>query len=142
MITEVLLVLPLYLVLFFMWWRFRPVIKAMADVGNILNDDDFFGDIVDTPKEGIEQHKKRQCLKSAIDKGKAHFLGYKRTHEKVDKASDDTINKTYTEYRQRELNEKVEKTAKALGFGCLNVALFNLYTFHLIWDNLFKVVCI
>ena len=83
----------------------------MADVGNILNDDDFFGDIADTPKEGIEQHKKRQCLKSAIDKGNAHFLGYKWTHEKVDKASDDTINKTYTEYRQRELNEKVEKTA-------------------------------
>ena len=30
------------------------MIKAMADVGNILNDNDFFGDIVDTPKEGIE----------------------------------------------------------------------------------------
>ena len=28
--------------------------KAMADVENILNDDDFFGDIVDTPKEGLE----------------------------------------------------------------------------------------
>ena len=54
-----LLVLPLYVILFFIWRRFRYVIKAMADVGNILNDDDFFGDIVDTPKEGIEQHKKR-----------------------------------------------------------------------------------
>ena len=30
----------------------------MADVGDTLNDDDFFGDIVDTPKEGIQQHKK------------------------------------------------------------------------------------
>ena len=30
----------------------------MADAGEILNDDVFFGDIVDTPKEGIEQHKK------------------------------------------------------------------------------------
>ena len=29
----------------------------MADVENILNDDDFFGDIADTPKEGIEQHR-------------------------------------------------------------------------------------
>ena len=35
----------------------------MADVENILNDDDFFGDSVDTPKEGIEQHKKRECHK-------------------------------------------------------------------------------
>ena len=24
-------------------------------------------------------------------------------------------------------------------YGCLNVGLFNLHTFHLIWGNLFKV---
>ena len=41
-ITEVLLVLPLYLILLFIWWRFRPLIKAMADVGDILNDDESF----------------------------------------------------------------------------------------------------
>ena len=29
----------------------------MTDVGDILNDNEFFGDVVDTPKEGIEQHK-------------------------------------------------------------------------------------
>ena len=71
MITEVLLILPLY------------VIKAMADVENMLNDDDFFRDIVDTPKEGIGQHKKRECLKSIINKGKAHLLGHKWTHERI-----------------------------------------------------------
>ena len=38
----------------------------MADVGDILNDDEFFGDVVDTPNEGIEQHKKRECFKSAM----------------------------------------------------------------------------
>ena len=74
MITEVLLVLPLYLILFFIWWRFRPVIKAMASVENILNDDDFFGDIVDTPKEGSEQHKKRESLKS-YRQGQGAFIG-------------------------------------------------------------------
>ena len=57
MITEVLLVLPLYLILFFLWWRFQPLIKAMTDVEHIFNDD-FLGDILDTRKEGIEQHKK------------------------------------------------------------------------------------
>ena len=57
MITEVLLVLPLYLILFFIWYRFRHLIKIMADVGDILNDDEFFGDVVDTPKEGTEQHQ-------------------------------------------------------------------------------------
>ena len=56
MITEVLLVLPLYLILLLICWRFQPLIKAMADVGDIF-DDVFLRDIVDTPKEGIEQHK-------------------------------------------------------------------------------------
>ena len=78
----------------------------------------FFGDIVDTPKEGIEQHKKRECLKSVIDRGK---LGHKWTHEKVDKASDETINKKYAENWQRELNEKGEKTGKALSKHVINL---------------------
>ena len=121
MITEVLLIFPLYLILFFIWWRFRPVIKAMASVENILKDDDFLGDIVDTPKEGIEQHKKRESLKSVIDRGKAHLLGHKWTHERVDKASDETINKTYAEYKQRELNKKGEKTGEALGKHVINL---------------------
>ena len=94
----------------------------MADVENILNDDDFFGDIVDTPpKEGIEQHRKRECLKSVISKDKAYLLGSKWTQEKVGKASDETINKTYAEYKQRELNEKDEKTGKALGKHVINL---------------------
>ena len=50
MVTEVLFVLPLYLILFFIWWRFRHLIKIMADVGDMLNDDEFFGDTVGTPK--------------------------------------------------------------------------------------------
>ena len=83
-IAEVLLILPLYLILFFIWWRFRHLINTMADVGDLLNDDDFLGDVVDTSKEGIEQHKKRECLKIVIDKGKAHFLGHKWTHGRVD----------------------------------------------------------
>ena len=45
MVTEVLLlILSLYLILFFTWWRSRHLINIMADVENILNDDDFFGD--------------------------------------------------------------------------------------------------
>ena len=53
----------------------------MADVENMLNDDDFFGYSVDTPKEGIEQHRKRECLKSVISKGKVYLLGRKGTQE-------------------------------------------------------------
>ena len=65
MITEVLLIIPLYLVLFFIWWQFQHVIKAMADVENVLNGRGFFGDIADTPKGGIDQHRKQECLKNA-----------------------------------------------------------------------------
>ena len=119
MITEVLLILPLYLILLFIWYRFRHLIKIMADVGDILNDD--FGDVVDTPKEGIEQHKKQECLKSVIDKGKAHLLGHKWTHGRVDKASDEIINKTYAENKHCELNEKGEKTGKTLGKHVINL---------------------
>ena len=60
--------------------------------GNILNDDEFFGDALDTPKEATEPHKKREELKSIKDKDK---LGHKWTHKRVDKTSDETINKTY-----------------------------------------------
>ena len=69
MITEVLLILSLNLILFFI----QDLIKIMTDVGDIINDDEFFGDIVDTPKEGIEQHIKRECLKDVISMGKAHL---------------------------------------------------------------------
>ena len=110
-ITEVLLILPLYLILLFIWYRFRHLIKIMADVGDILNDNDFV-DVVDTPKECIEQHKKWECLKDVMSMGKVHLLGHKWTHGRVDKASDETINKTYAEYKQREPNEKGEKTER------------------------------
>ena len=101
--------------MFFIWYRFRHLIKITADVENILND------VVDTPKEDIEQQKKREELKSVIDKGKVHLLGHKWTHGRVNKASDESINKTYAEYKQLELNEKGEKTTKALGKHAINL---------------------
>ena len=100
----------------------------MADVENILNDDDFFGDSVDTPKEGIEQHRKREGLKIIIIKGRAYLLGSKWTQGKVDKASDKTINKTYAEYKQRELNEKSKKAGRILGKHVMN-----LYSTEISW---------
>ena len=53
----------------------------------------FFGDVVDTPKEGIVQHRKREELKSVISMGKVHLLGHKWMHGRVYKANDETINK-------------------------------------------------
>ena len=77
----------------------------MSDKENILNDDGFFAYDAVTPKEGMEQHRKQECLTGAISKGK--LLGKKGqwTHQGVDKASNKTISKVYVEYKQRELNE-------------------------------------
>ena len=91
----------------------------MTDVGDIF-DDNFFGDIVDKPKDSFEQYKKRECLKNVIDKGKGHLLG-KWTHERMDKVSDETMNKKYAEHKQHELNEKGEKTCKAFGKHIINL---------------------
>ena len=46
MTTKVLLILPLYVTLFVIWLRFRHVIKMMPE--NILTDEEFFDDTVDT----------------------------------------------------------------------------------------------
>ena len=77
------LILPLYIILFAIWWQFQHVIsKIMADVENILCNDEFFADTVDTPKESVEQYRKQECLKTTISKDKVNFLGGKkqRTH--------------------------------------------------------------
>ena len=141
MITEVLLILPLYLILFFIWWRFRHLIKIMADVGDILNNNEFLGDVVDTSKEVIEQHKKREELKSVMDKGKVHLLGHKWTYERVHKASDEIIKKTYAEFKQHELNEKGESMPLiyVLGkfFVSLKSGMLKNYgrTFRMTWSS-------
>ena len=62
-----------------------------------------------------------ECLKSVISKGKTYLLVSKWTQEKVCKVSDETINKTYTEYKQRKLNKKGEKTGKTLGKHVINL---------------------
>lgn len=49
----------------------------MLEVENILIYDEFFADNVDTLKEGIEQHKKRESVKDAISAGKVYLQGGK-----------------------------------------------------------------
>ena len=50
-----------------------------------------------------------------------YLFGSKWTQEKLDKASDKTITKTYAAYKQCELNKKGEKTGKALGKHVINL---------------------
>ena len=55
----------------------------MTDVENILNDDDFFRDVLDTPKEGTEQYKKQECLKSFTLKFVSDYFKTKRMCERA-----------------------------------------------------------
>ena len=86
----------------------------MSDGENILNSNDLFSDTADTPKAKTEQQPKREYLKGAISKGK--LLGGEKqwTHERIEKASKKTISNSYAKYRQRQLNQKGEKTEYVL----------------------------
>ena len=86
----------------------------------IYGNDDFLRDMFYTPKEGTKQYNKREELRNLIDKGKGYLLGI-WIYERADKASNETINKKYVEYKPREITEKDEKTAKALGKHVINL---------------------
>lgn len=62
LITEVLLLLPFHVILLVIWWWNQPVIKMMADIESIINEDEFFADTIDTPKKGDESHRKRESF--------------------------------------------------------------------------------
>ena len=74
-------------------------------------------DTVDTSKQGVEQHRKRECLKGARSKEKMYLLRGKKqqTRDRVDKTSNETIYKVHAESKQHQLNEKGEKSGKILG---------------------------
>ena len=58
-------------------------------------------------KRVLSSIRNENVLKGAISKGKVYLLGGKQKwkQERVDKACDETINKTYAEHKGCELNE-------------------------------------
>ena len=60
--------------------------------------------------------------------GEAYLFDNKKqwTHEKVYKASNKTINKTYVEYEQHELNGNAENTGKTLDKPVISMYLTGL----------------
>lgn len=63
--------------------------KVISGVEKIVNNDEFFAGTVHTPKEGVDQQRKRKCLKGVTNKGKTDLASNHKqwTHERVDKAS-------------------------------------------------------
>ena len=63
----------------------------------MLDIENFIENIVDTSKEPVEESNKRDYLKNLVNQGKASLLDGKTlwTEERLNKASDKTINKLY-----------------------------------------------
>ena len=51
--------MPIYVLICLIYLKFRPIIKAMSETNDFFND---MNDSTDTPKEGVEQRKKRESL--------------------------------------------------------------------------------
>ena len=109
MIVELLLILPLYIGIFVVFYRFRRIIKAMTEIDNI------FQDVPDTEA----QRSKREFLIDLASKGKFSVA-------KIKEASDAEIDKFYDEYQQKELKHKAEKTGRAVGKHVVNLYSQNI----------------
>jgi len=93
MLLEVLLILPLYAIFFWIFWKVRDIIKAMSECF----------DVPDTPRET----QQRAYLRNLIDEGKAELLPGKTpwTIKRLNEASDKKVDKLY-----KSLNEhKIQK---------------------------------
>ena len=109
------LILPLYVLQAVIWWKVQHVIKVTANDENVLSDDDFFADTVDTRKESVEHHRKGECLKDVIDKETLLSGKNQKKRERVSNARKEFINKTYVNDKHRELNEEGDKMISTIG---------------------------
>ena len=116
-----------YLLAGVIYYKISTIIKVMSlDLNGILNNLDSGSEVpdeVDTPKAGMEQNTKREALKDVINQGKAHLLPGKKkwSLSRLDKSSDEVIDKLYDDYTQAELQYKAEKTGKAVGKHIVNL---------------------
>ena len=90
MFLEVLLALPLYIFIFYVFIRYKYIIKAMTSLDNLLSN----LDVVDTPKEEVEQQ--RETIKDVIEHGKTKLLPGKKgkwSSDEIDKKTDEEVEK-------------------------------------------------
>ena len=90
MLFELALVLPLYAIIFWLFFQLRPIIKIMTEFN--------FFDKVDTPREGVENREKREFLKDLITQGKKLPGKKPWTVELIDQASNEEVEKLHSKY--------------------------------------------
>ena len=116
MILELLLIFS-HVGIFYIFYKFRRIIKAMTDFSELFDE-------VDTPKEAVlakheqqheQQHGNRQLLIEVVSQGKAGKLPGKTpwTVNRINKAPDSVIDKLANEYKQNVIREKAENTGQS-----------------------------
>ena len=121
MILELLLIFS-HVEIFYIFYKFRRIIKAMTDFLELFDE-------VDTPKEAVlaeqqheQQHDNRQFLIEVVSQGKAGKLLGKTpwTLNRINKAPDSVIDKLANEYKQNVIREKAENTGRAVSGHLVN----------------------
>ena len=124
MILELLLIFS-HVGIFYIFYKFRRIIKAMTDFLELFDE-------VDTPKEAVlaaqheqqheQQHGNRQLLIEVVSQGKAGKLPGKTpwTVNRINKAPDSVVDKLANEYNQNVIREKAENTGRAVSGHLVN----------------------
>ena len=121
MIIEVLLILPLYVVIFGIFYRFKRLIKMSTEFDEMLSNllPDAFTPEIDAPGEKCG----RDFLINVVNQGKADLLPGKTpwTLARIKKAPDDVIEKLKSQFLQNETKRKAENTGKAVSKHVVNL---------------------
>ena len=117
MIIELLLILPLYAGIFALFFRFRFVIKTMTEIDEMIFTN------CSLEEETQEDTSKREFLIAQVERGKADKLPGKTpwTVKRLQKATDQVIEKLYHEYQQTDARHKAETTGKAVSAHVVNM---------------------
>ena len=120
MIFQVLLILPLYVGIFALFFRFRRIIKAMTEIDEMIFTNCSLEEET-TQEEG--DTSKREFLIAQVERGKADKLPGKTpwTVNRLRKATDQVIEKLYHEYQQTDARHKAETTGKAVSAHVVNM---------------------
>ena len=113
MMIEAIFVLPIYIAIFVIYFRFKPLIKRMAEANDILSD--LLSDTSETNRVA-DCASKREFLLEKLENGE-QISNSKTpwTVERLEKASDKVIEKLYDKY-QNPLPVKINKQ-EALEMG-------------------------
>ena len=118
---QVLLILPLYVVIFGFLYRFRRLINTMNEIDEMIFANCSLEEEIQ--EKGELSTGKREFLIAQVEQGKADKLPGKTpwTVKRLREATDQVIEKLHHEYHQTDVRHKAEKTGKAVSKHVVNL---------------------